>query len=74
MLSLVVSTIVYFIASYLIKRKLDEMEIPKSMTRSITIFCAALIICYGAAAIVDWIFPSADPAPAALSIPPVYKP
>jgi hypothetical protein len=56
-LSIVVSTIVYFVASYLIRRKLDEMDIPKSMTRSITIFCAALIICYGAAAAVDWIFP-----------------
>ena len=59
MLSIIVSTIVYFVASYLIKRKLDEMEIPKSTTRSITIFCAALIICYGAAALIDWIFPGA---------------
>jgi hypothetical protein len=59
LLSIVVSTIVYFVASYLIKRKLDEMEIPKSTTRSITIFCAALIICYGAAALVDWLFQSA---------------
>jgi hypothetical protein len=56
-LSVVVSTMVYFVASYLIKRKLDEMGIPKSMTRSITIFCAALMICYGAAVLVDWLFP-----------------
>ena len=55
MLSIIVSTIVYFIASYLIKCKLDEMDIPKSMTRSITIFAAALMICYAAAAVVDWL-------------------
>ncbi len=55
MLSIVVSTIVYFIASFLIKRKLDEMDIPKSMTRSLTIFAASLIICYASAALVDWL-------------------
>ena len=57
MLSIVVSTTVFFVASYLIKCKLDEMGIPRGMTRSITIFCAALMIGYGAAAIVDRIFP-----------------
>ncbi len=54
MLGLLFSTAVYFVASYCIKRWLDDMGIPKSMTRSVTIFSAAVIFAYGAAAIVDW--------------------
>ena len=48
-LSLVVSTIAFFFASYFIKRYLDEMDIPKSMTRSLTIFVLALAVAYGVA-------------------------
>ena len=57
MLSLVVSTIAYFIAAFFIKRQLDEMDIPRSMTRSICIFVIAAALSYGVAAAVDWIFP-----------------
>jgi hypothetical protein len=57
MLGLVVSTIVYFVAGYYIKRQLDEIDIPKSTTRSIAIFSAAVILAYGSAAVVDWLFP-----------------
>lgn len=57
MLSIVVSTIVYFVAAYFIKRQLDENQIPKSMTRSIVIFTLALGIAYGVAAAIDWLFP-----------------
>jgi len=57
MLSLIVSTIAYFIAAFFIKRQLDEMDIPKSMTRSVCIFVAAAALSYGVAAAVDWIFP-----------------
>ena len=56
MRSLVVSTIVYFLAAYFIKRQLDEMEIPKGMVRSLTVFALALAVSYGAAMAVDWIF------------------
>jgi uncharacterized membrane protein YjfL (UPF0719 family) len=56
-LSLVVSTIVYFIASYYIKRQLDENQIPKSMTRGFVIFCLALGISYAVASLIDWLFP-----------------
>jgi len=54
-LSLVISTIVYFVATFFIRRHLDEMGIPKGMTRSLVIFVGALAIAYAAAAVVDWI-------------------
>ncbi len=55
MLSIVVSTIAYFAASYFIKRHLDDMDIPRGMTRSALIFSLALAVAYGVAAIVDHI-------------------
>ena len=55
MLSLIVSTIVFFVASYFIKRYLDDADIPKGVTRSIVIFVLALAIAYGVAALVDWV-------------------
>ena len=55
MLSLLVSTVAYFVASYYIKGYLDEMEAPKGLTRSALTFCAAILIAYGVAYAVDWI-------------------
>lgn len=54
LLSLALSTAAFFVASYFIKRYLDELSIPKGMTRSIVIFCFALAISYGVGVIVDW--------------------
>ena len=54
MLSLAVSTVAYFVASHFITRYLDDMEAPKGFTRSLLIFCAALLIAYGVAFVVDW--------------------
>ncbi|HUN68167.1 MAG TPA: hypothetical protein VMU46_05175 [Burkholderiales bacterium] len=54
MLSLVVSTIVFFVASFFIKRHFEGMGLPKGMTRSLMVFCLALAVAYGAAAAVDW--------------------
>ncbi len=51
--SLVVSTVAFFVASYFIKRHLEEMGIPKGMTRSLVIFVLALAIAYGVAFVVD---------------------
>jgi VIT1/CCC1 family predicted Fe2+/Mn2+ transporter len=45
--SIVVSTIAFFVASYFIKRWMDDNDIPKGMTRSITIFVLALAVSYG---------------------------
>ena len=53
MLSLVLSTIAFFVAAFFIKRWLDEMDIPKTMTRNIVIFVAAAAVSYGVAFIVD---------------------
>ena len=53
MTGIIVSTIVYFVASYYLKRWLDGMDIPKSFTRSAAVFSAALILAYIAADIVD---------------------
>lgn len=53
MLSLVISTIAYFIAAFFIKRWLDDMDFPKGMTRSLVIFIGAAVVSYGVAFVVD---------------------
>ena len=51
--SIVVSTIAFFVASYFIKRWMEENDIPKGMTRGITIFTLAVALAYGAGWLVD---------------------
>jgi VIT1/CCC1 family predicted Fe2+/Mn2+ transporter len=51
--SLLVSTVVFFVASYFIKRWMEENDIPKGMTRGITIFTLAVALAYGAGWLVD---------------------
>ena len=55
MLSLVISTIVFFVASFFIKKQFVEMGMPAGMTRGLMVFCLSVAIAYGAAAAVDWI-------------------
>ena len=55
MLSIVVSTIVFFVASFFIKRHFVEMGLPAGMTRGLMVFCLSIAIAYGAAAGIDWI-------------------
>jgi hypothetical protein len=55
MLSLILSTIAFFIASFLIKRYMDYVDMPKGITRSALIFSLALAIAYGVAIVVDWV-------------------
>jgi hypothetical protein len=57
MLSLVLSAVAFFVAAYFIKRYLDDMGIPKGMTRSLVVFCGAAVISYGVAFIVGWATP-----------------
>jgi hypothetical protein len=45
--SLLVSTLAFFVASYFIKRWMDDNDIPRGMTRSATIFVLALGVSYG---------------------------
>ena len=55
MFSLLLSTLAFVVASYLIKRYFERIDIPKSLTRSAVIFTLALAVAYGVAALVDWI-------------------
>ena len=55
MLSLVVSTIAFFVASYFIKRYLDEIGVTKTMVRGLVIFVLALAVSYGVAFVTDWV-------------------
>ncbi len=54
MISIVLSTIAFFVASFFIKRYLNEIGVPKTMTRGLVVFTLALVIAYGVAFIVDW--------------------
>ena len=54
MLSLIISTIVFFIAAWYINSYLDEQEIAKGMTRGMMVFTLAALVSYGTAALVNW--------------------
>jgi hypothetical protein len=55
MLGLILSTIAFVVASYFIKRYLEEMGIPRGFTRGTVIFVLAAAIAYAVAYVVDWI-------------------
>lgn len=57
MTGLILSTIAYFIASYYLRRYMDEIDIPKGMARSIMIFSLALVISYAVAMAADYLLP-----------------
>ena len=54
MLTLALAAVVYLVAGYFIRRQLDEMGIPKGMTRGLLIFVCALAVAYGTAALLEW--------------------
>lgn len=51
--SLLASTVVFFVAAYYIKRWMEDNDIPRGMTRSITIFTLAAALAGGAGWLVD---------------------
>ena len=51
--SLIASTIVFFVGSYFIKRWMEENDIPKGMTRSVTVFFLAIALAYGVGWLVE---------------------
>lgn len=53
MLGVVVSTIAFFVFGYFIRRWADQNDFPRGMTRSISIFVAALALSYAVAWLVD---------------------
>lgn len=57
MLSIILSTLAYFLASYYLRRYLDDIGIPKGLTRGVLIFSLALIIAYAVALAVDYLSP-----------------
>jgi len=52
MLGIVLSTIAFFVASFFIRRYLDEIGIPKTMVRGMMVFVLALAVAYGVALVV----------------------
>jgi VIT1/CCC1 family predicted Fe2+/Mn2+ transporter len=52
-LSLVVSTIAFFVASWFIKRWADDNDIPKGMTRNVSVFVLAAGVSYAVALLID---------------------
>ncbi|HUW37373.1 MAG TPA: hypothetical protein VMV91_08560 [Rhodocyclaceae bacterium] len=46
MLSFVLSTLTFFIASFYLKRRLGDMDLPSGMTRNLLVFTLALAISY----------------------------
>ena len=52
MTSLILSFIAFVVAGYFIRRYLDKMEIPRTMTRGIVVFTLALAVSYGVAFLV----------------------
>ena len=55
MLSVVLSTIAFFVSSYYIRRYLENMGLPKGMTRAVLVFSIALIISYAVALAADYL-------------------
>ncbi len=55
MWNLIVSTVVFFIAVWYIRRYLDEQGIPKGVTRGTLVFILAFMASWGAGAVIDWI-------------------
>jgi len=51
---LVFGTIAFFVASYFIRRYLNEIGIPRTLVRGLVVFVLALAAAYGVAFIVDW--------------------
>jgi hypothetical protein len=52
--NLIISTIVFFVAAWYLRRALDEQGIHKGMTRAISVFVLASLVSWGAGGLVDW--------------------
>ncbi|HEX4332576.1 MAG TPA: hypothetical protein VH040_10575 [Usitatibacter sp.] len=53
MASFFLSSFAFFIAGFFIRRYLEDMGIPKTMTRALVVFVLALMVAYGVGWIVD---------------------
>jgi len=55
MWNLIISTVVFFIAAWYVRRYLDEQGIPKGMSRGLMVFVLASLVSWGAGDATDWI-------------------
>ncbi|MDP2762704.1 MAG: hypothetical protein Q8O64_20275 [Sideroxyarcus sp.] len=55
MWNVLISTIVFFVAVWAIRRYLEEQGIPKGMTRGLLVFVLAYLPAWGVGEIVDWV-------------------
>lgn len=53
MLGIFLSTVAFFVSTYFLRRYLEDMGVPKGMTRGALIFSIALLISYVVAVAVD---------------------
>ncbi|MEO8719222.1 MAG: hypothetical protein ABI423_13485, partial [Burkholderiales bacterium] len=60
-LSIVISTLAFFVAGFFLKRWADDNGFPKGMTLNISLFVAAIAISYAVAWIVDKVAALASP-------------
>lgn len=54
MWNLIISTIVFFIAAWIVGHYLDGHDVPKGMTRTTLVFVLASLVSWGAGEGVDW--------------------
>ena len=52
--NIIISTIVFVIAAWWIRRWLDEQGLPKGITRGLLVFMLAYMFAWGAGKLVDW--------------------
>ena len=52
---LVISTVAFFVFSHFLKRWADDNDLPKGMTRSVSIITVAIALSYALACLVDWV-------------------
>jgi hypothetical protein len=53
--NIIVSTVVFFVAAWYIKRLFDEQGLPKGMTRSLLVFVVAYIVSRASGWLIDWL-------------------
>lgn len=53
--NMIISTVVFFLAVWYFRRVLNDNDIPKGMTRSLSIFVVAYLVSWGAGKVVDWL-------------------
>lgn len=53
--NIIVSTIVFFVAAWYLRRYLDAQGIPHSMTRGLVVFVLAYIASWGSGEATDWV-------------------